>query len=222
MKKIFSAAVLVIFTTMQLTSPAVGAYPAVPLVNAPSSTNQILAKTTEIQINSNLDSVQKVEVTINGKIVKAEVIAGGKILVGALIGPKDKVEVTLYTNTGVKSDVEITVIKKPVSLANVNFAVNSSALSKKSRSLLDRVVKIIKTKGYTITSSVGHTDPDGSTNLNQALSLARANAVTRYLKSKGVSAKVSGGGGGSKYPIADNDTKEGKALNRRVEITVSW
>ena len=222
MKKIFSAAVLVIFTTMQLTAPAVGAYPAVPLVNAPTSTNQILAKTTEIQINSNLDSVQKVEVTINGKIVKSEVIAGGKILVGALIGPKDKVEVTLYTNTGVKSDVKITVIKKPVSLANVNFAVNSSALSKKSRSLLDRVVKIINAKGYTITTSVGHTDPDGSTNLNQELSIARANEVARYLKSKGVSAKVSGGGRGSQYPIADNDTKEGKALNRRVEITVSW
>jgi outer membrane protein OmpA-like peptidoglycan-associated protein len=222
MKILFGASLFTILISVPLATPAFAAYPAVPLVSTQTSTNQILAKTTEIRVNSNLDSVQTVEVKINGVTVKAEVIAGGKILVGALIGPKDKVEVTIQTNTGVKSDVQVAVVKKPVSLANVNFAVNSSALTKESRALLNRVAKIIIAKGYTIASSIGHTDPDGSSNLNQALSIARSNTVVKYLKSRGVGANVSGGGGGSKKPIASNDTQEGKALNRRVEIRVSW
>jgi outer membrane protein OmpA-like peptidoglycan-associated protein len=67
---------------------------------------------------------------------------------------------------------------------------------------------------------VGYTDPDGSLGLNQALSLARAKVVANYLKSRGVTAKFSEDAKADKNPVADNGTKQGKALNRRVEIVV--
>jgi len=222
MKRIVRISLTTILLTLPLASPATASYPVVPLIDAPTATNQILAKTSEIQINSNLDTVQKVEVRINGVLVEAEVIKGGKILVGALIGPKDKVEVIIETNTGVRSNVEVMTVNDRILLANANFAVNSSALSKKARSLLKEVARIVKTKGYTKIFLIGYTDPDGSTNLNQALSLARAKAVAAYLKSRGVSAKFATDAQADENPIADNDTKQGKALNRRVELEASW
>jgi OOP family OmpA-OmpF porin len=69
-------------------------------------------------------------------------------------------------------------------------------------------------------SLIGYTDPDGSLGLNQALSIARAKVVANYLKSKGLTANFSEDAKADKNPIADNSTKQGKALNRRVEITV--
>lgn len=210
-----------LLVTLVFTPTAVADYPAVPVVQAPTATNQILAKTTEIQVNTNLDSVQKVEVKVNGKTVKAEVGSDGIILVGTLIGPKDKVQVTIQTDSGVSTDVKITRSTDPVSFANVNFAVNSSALTNQSRNLLNRVASIVKAKGFKSVSLVGYTDSDGSNPLNQALSLARAKAVESYLKSRGLSVKFSLRARADMDPIADNDTKQGKALNRRVEIVVS-
>jgi outer membrane protein OmpA-like peptidoglycan-associated protein len=220
MKKVFKLSVISIAVSALIAPAAVALYPAVPIVQAPTSTNQILAKSTEIRVNSNLDSVQIVEVIVNGKSVKAEVISGGKIRAAGLIGPKDEIKVMIQTNTGVKSEVKVIKFKDPFSLANVNFAVNSSALTNKSRALLNEVASIVKTKGFMNISLIGYTDPDGSLGLNQALSIARAKVVANYLKSKGLTANFSEDAKADKNPIADNSTKQGKALNRRVEITV--
>jgi len=220
MKKVFKLSVISIAVSALIAPAAVALYPAVPIVQAPTSTNQILAKSTEIRVNSNLDSVQIVEVIVNGKSVKAEVIGGGKIRVAGLIGPKDEIKVMIQTNTGVRSEVQVVKFKDPFSLANVNFAVNSSALTNKSRALLNEVASIVKTKGFMNISLIGYTDPDGSLGLNQALSIARAKVVANYLKSKGLTANFSEDAKADKNPVADNSTKQGKALNRRVEITV--
>jgi len=220
MQKILTLFIISIVASPLFTPAAVADYPAVPIVQGPTSTNQLLAKTTEILVNSNLDSVQTVEVILNGKSVKAEVISGGKIRAAGLIGPKDEIKVMIQTSTGIKSEVEVIRFKDPFLLANVNFAVNSSALTNKSRALLNEVARIVKTKGFMNISLIGYTDSDGSLALNQALSIARAKNVAIYLKSKGLTAKFSEDAKADKNPIADNSTKQGKALNRRVEITV--
>jgi OOP family OmpA-OmpF porin len=68
---------------------------------------------------------------------------------------------------------------------------------------------------------VGHTDSVGSEAYNQKLSLRRAEAVKAYLVSKGIEAnRVYTEGKGTKQPVADNKTTEGRAKNRRVEIEV--
>lgn len=70
-------------------------------------------------------------------------------------------------------------------------------------------------------SIVGHTDSSGTDAYNQNLSERRAAAVKDYLASQGVDpAVMSTSGMGESQPVADNSTKEGRAQNRRVEITL--
>lgn len=67
---------------------------------------------------------------------------------------------------------------------------------------------------------VGHTDSSGSDAYNQALSMRRANSVKNYLLDKGVSSSVmSTSGMGESQPVASNATREGRAQNRRVEVS---
>ena len=67
----------------------------------------------------------------------------------------------------------------------------------------------------------GYTDSKGSESYNQKLSENRANAVATYLKSRKVNElRFDTVGFGEKNPIGDNSTAEGRALNRRVELSL--
>jgi OOP family OmpA-OmpF porin len=81
----------------------------------------------------------------------------------------------------------------------------------------------IKAKGATVfdIDVIGHTDSDGSEEYNQALSIRRAMSVKNFMVSEGIDAGIIDViGKGESSPIADNKTREGRALNRRVEIRV--
>ncbi len=68
---------------------------------------------------------------------------------------------------------------------------------------------------------VGHADSTGSAALNERLSLARAEAVKKFLVDKGVEPnRIYTEGKGSRQPIADNKTAQGRQQNRRVEIEI--
>ena len=68
---------------------------------------------------------------------------------------------------------------------------------------------------------VGHTDSTGSDAINNPLSVDRAASTRSYLVSRGVDGRrIAIDGMGSRYPIASNDTNDGRARNRRVEIFV--
>ena len=67
----------------------------------------------------------------------------------------------------------------------------------------------------------GHTDSTGSDAYNQGLSERRARSVADYLSSHGVqSARIGTRGFGETQPVASNETEEGRAANRRVEIKI--
>jgi outer membrane protein OmpA-like peptidoglycan-associated protein len=67
----------------------------------------------------------------------------------------------------------------------------------------------------------GHTDSTGTEAHNQQLSERRAQSVAAYLRSREVlGQRLLTVGGGEYYPVATNDTPEGRQLNRRVEITI--
>lgn len=100
----------------------------------------------------------------------------------------------------------------------VLFNINSS---KPNQINLDDLIKNLKEDAKSSVLLVGHTDASGSDNLNLNLSIQRATAVKKYLISKGIQgSRITVKGEGESKPIADNETEEGKAKNRRVEITV--
>jgi OOP family OmpA-OmpF porin len=69
--------------------------------------------------------------------------------------------------------------------------------------------------------SAGHTDAVGTDQYNMRLSLRRANAVRDYLIAGGISAsRIRAEGFGESQPVASNETAEGRAQNRRVELRV--
>jgi outer membrane protein OmpA-like peptidoglycan-associated protein len=87
--------------------------------------------------------------------------------------------------------------------------------------VLDSVALVLEEFEKTLVDVVGHTDSTGSDAINQPLSEDRAASVGAYLQSRGViPQRLATAGVGSRYPIAGNDTPEGRALNRRVEITL--
>jgi len=80
-----------------------------------------------------------------------------------------------------------------------------------------------KTKGVNleVIIAVGHTDSTGNDAINQKLSIARAESVKGFLTGKGIEKnRIYTEGKGSKNPVADNKTDEGRAKNRRVEVEV--
>lgn len=106
-----------------------------------------------------------------------------------------------------------------VTLQNVHFAFDSAQLTSEAKSILDAAVSRINANPSDTISVEGHTDSTGSDAYNSQLSQRRARAVAEYLASKGVSAsRLKTIGKGENDPIASNDTRDGRARNRRVEI----
>ncbi len=106
-------------------------------------------------------------------------------------------------------------------LNNVNFERNSSTLDENSSVELDKVVSFLKNNKKMHIRILGHTDYLASDEYNGWLSRLRARAVAEYLMSKGIVAnRIETIGMGKKAPIADNETEEGRALNRRVEMEI--
>ena len=84
---------------------------------------------------------------------------------------------------------------------------------------LNTIANTLREYNQTIVEVSGHTDSVGSDAANQALSERRANAVSGYLIGQGLQReRFEVVGMGERYPIASNDTDQGRALNRRVEI----
>lgn len=105
---------------------------------------------------------------------------------------------------------------------NVTFQTNSSDLNPQFFAVLDSVVLVVKEFDKTIIEVVGHTDSTGAAEYNQSLSERRASTVATYLNNRGVDQRrILAFGRGLTQPIADNATAEGRAQNRRVELTLS-
>lgn len=104
---------------------------------------------------------------------------------------------------------------------NVTFASNQADIRSDFYPVLDSVGLVLEEFEKTLVEVVGHTDSTGSDAINQPLSERRAASVGAYLQSRGViPQRLATSGAGSRYPVADNATAEGRALNRRVEITL--
>ncbi|RON29004.1 OmpA family protein [Pseudomonas lini] len=105
---------------------------------------------------------------------------------------------------------------------NVLFAYNQSDLMPEARSELDSLMAKLQNADVVSVKVIGHTDSQGSDAYNQKLSERRASSVAAYLLSQGLAPnKLTSEGRGESQPVADNDTEEGRAQNRRVELHVN-
>jgi outer membrane protein OmpA-like peptidoglycan-associated protein len=104
---------------------------------------------------------------------------------------------------------------------NVTFATNSSDLRPAFFGVLNSVGKVLTEFDQTVVEVAGHTDSTGSDSHNLGLSQRRATTVGEYLYTQGImDQRIISIGLGEHHPIADNETAEGRQLNRRVEITL--
>ncbi|MGD9200059.1 MAG: OmpA family protein, partial [Chitinispirillia bacterium] len=106
-----------------------------------------------------------------------------------------------------------------VILRGVNFESGKDVLTDNSYVILDQVYASLTEWPEIKIEIRGHTDSVGSERSNRRLSLKRAERVREYLISKGISPqRLTPIGKGELEPIADNNTIEGRAINRRVEL----
>ncbi|KRA51454.1 OmpA family protein [Devosia sp. Root635] len=104
---------------------------------------------------------------------------------------------------------------------SILFQSGAALIAAESDAALDELVLDLKACPDAVVHIEGHTDADGDETLNLALSVARAEAVVNALVSRGVTpARLYAVGYGEAAPIADNDTAQGKRLNRRIVVTV--
>ena len=145
-------------------------------------------------------------------------------LAGAGIGAyMDRQERELRARTA-GTDVQVTrqgddlILNIP---SGINFAYNSAEVQPQFQRTLDQVAGTLAEYRETYIDVYGHTDSTGSDQYNQQLSERRATSVADYLSGRGVqSARIATRGYGETQPIASNDTPEGQAANRRVEIKI--
>ncbi len=104
---------------------------------------------------------------------------------------------------------------------NINFAHDSSEIESSSFGIVQEYADFLNKHTIYNSKIIGHTDNTGDANYNLNLSDKRANAVKEMLIEKGISAdRLTSSGEGETNPIANNDTKEGRSHNRRIEATL--
>lgn len=127
--------------------------------------------------------------------------------------PKDTVEISQGINFKPQAGAKIEL--------RVYFATARSDIKKESEVEVQRVADFLKRYPDIRVELAGHTDNVGNDNTNMKLSQARADAVKSMLTGLGISAdRIVTKGYGETMPVASNDTEEGRALNRRTELTI--
>ena len=104
--------------------------------------------------------------------------------------------------------------------SGILFGFNSTKLSEEAKSSLTAFAEVLKSTPDADVAILGHTDNVGTEKANQSVSEKRAKAVADHLKAQGVEGKQLKDVLGMNFsqPIASNDTEEGRAQNRRVEV----
>ena len=119
-----------------------------------------------------------------------------------------------YINGGFKG-------KSTFQIKNGNFASGSDVLTAETKKELDNLTSVLNAYPGVKLSVDGYTDSTGNADNNKTLSDKRAKSVKAYLIQKGIKGnRVKAQGFGAANPIASNDTKEGQAKNRRIELKV--
>ena len=159
--------------------------------------------------------------TAVGAVIGGAVGAG----TGAIIGKKmdkAKKEAEAVKNAQVETITDANGLEaiKVTFDSGILFATNKADLNATSKASLTQFAEVLKENKDMDIAIFGHTDNTGTDAVNNPLSKNRAQSVSKFLKSQGVSSSQikTIDGQGSKNPVADNSTAEGRKQNRRVEV----
>ena len=169
-------------------------------------------------------------------------ISGRDITINGLVDSEDiklKLEQTIGSELGVRKVINNLTIKSPevlkeeireevqealnkvIEFDNIEFQSNTAIILNESFNLLDESAAILNENSDLSIEIGGHSDSAGNEDYNIGLSQRRADAVLIALVNRGVErSRLLAVGYGSSQSIADNDTKEGKQKNRRVEFKI--
>ena len=163
---------------------------------------------------------------VGGRRDRTEKIVGAGIgaLAGAGIGAyMDKQERDLRART-VGTDVQVIrqgddlVLNMP---SGITFGYDSATVQPQFQPTLNQVAQVLADYNQTYIDVYGHTDSTGTDAYNMSLSERRATSVADYLAGRGVqSARLGTRGYGESQPVAANESEDGRAANRRVEIKI--
>jgi outer membrane protein OmpA-like peptidoglycan-associated protein len=142
---------------------------------------------------------------------KADAIAERDALSQRLVGALTTVADTQNTARGVV-----------VNLSDILFDTNKASLKPEAQLKLAKLTGVLTVFPNLNLRVEGYTDSTGTDAINDKLSRERAASVQMFLQSQGIDgSRMTSQGYGSQHPVASNDTKEGKAKNRRVEIVLA-
>jgi outer membrane protein OmpA-like peptidoglycan-associated protein len=158
---------------------------------------------------------------------------GGKALRGCPDSDKDgiidkldlcpKIKGTKQNKGCPEKKKEVVKVDKPnnVSIYTVYFESANAEINHASKKVLNTIVQMFKKDANYKLKIEGHTDSEGGDKLNVALSKKRAKIVENYLIKEGISKdRLSTNGFGEEKPITNNNTEQGRAKNRRVELYI--
>ncbi len=190
--------------------------PTTVKVTAP---NQVAPPAQSVSLSAP-DGANLSSIIINGKVYKTTSTDLSKIKMPVLVGPKDKVIIEVVDSNGNIVNVPVVPQTSNVVLGNINFDSGLTGLSGAAKKSLDALAKSVLLHGFTTIDLVGFTDGPGT--VNQQLAQTRAAAVATYLRSKLGNAKVKVivAAKAVVTSAASNATAAGRALNRRVQVSV--
>jgi outer membrane protein OmpA-like peptidoglycan-associated protein len=183
--------------------------------------------TTKLDITLKSDRKTKYQMQAEGGKYEQEVPKLGWYLLTAsasgYLNANDSVEIVSDELTPVTKDLFLQPIEVglTVRLKHIYFDFDKTTLKKESFVELNKVVDFLKKNPSVEIEISGHTDNKGSDEYNQNLSQGRCESVMTYLVGQGIEDfRLTPHGYGESKPIDTNDTEEGRANNRRVEVTV--
>lgn len=166
---------------------------------------------------------------ILGGVVSKKNPATG-VVIGAVVGGAAGAAIGAYMDKQAKDiekeveGVKVERIEEGIDVtfdSGILFGFDKSELNANSKTNIAKLGRILNEYPDTRLTIQGHTDSKGNENYNQQLSSKRANAVRDYLVANGVKAgRLSTASYGESAPVATNETEEGRAQNRRVEVVI--
>ena len=174
-------------------------------------------------ISPDLKQVSRGQISVSGNVIDIKGEVGNEAVRQQIVS---ELSTRLNTTYTVRNGLRVGAAgQDQVDLALTNrtieFETGNSTLTPTGRQVLDLLAPVLQRLPGRSFEVIGHTDAQGSRPQNIALSAARADTVKAHLASKGIAAdSITTSGAGPDRPLASNDTPDGRARNRRIELRV--